>query len=487
MSIIIVVLLISIFVDEREGIVMLPGMVVTEQQFADLMARHDRPGPRYTSYPTAPMFSRNFDHRQTEKEIRSSNTAKGASEISLYFHFPFCDTLCYFCGCTTVITRNRDRIHEYLICLKKEIDLIASHVSPERKVVQMHWGGGTPTYLTPGEITDIAGYIRSRFSFSPSAEVSVEIDPRDLSREHCNALREAGFNRVSMGVQDFDDRVQEAVNRRQSESTTMRAIDWCRSLGFPSLNLDLIYGLPLQTIESFSNTITKVLDVLPNRIAVYNFAYVPWMKPNQKLINPFELPSPDTKLTLLSRTIESFTRGGYAYIGMDHFALADDELTSAQLSKTLHRNFQGYSTHAGCDLFGLGMSSIGHFNGNYAQNAKTLAGYHAAIESGRFATEVGYHMSDDDHLRKFIIMRLMCDLMINIDDIEKNFGIGFHRYFSESMEKLRPLADDGLILVGPHTLQVTDTGRLFLRNIAMCFDAYLTAGPRPTPQYSRTV
>jgi oxygen-independent coproporphyrinogen III oxidase len=463
------------------------GLMVTEQQFNDLMNRHDRPGPRYTSYPTAPIFSRVFDASRTEKEIALSLTPGRPEDISLYFHFPFCDTLCYFCGCTTVITRNRDKIREYLSYLKKEIALYASALGPARRVVQMHWGGGTPTYLSPDEIREIGSEIRTKFRFAPDAEISVEVDPRELTEEHLRALRSVGFNRVSMGVQDFDERVQAAVNRHQGETLTLNVIDWCRDLGFSSINLDLIYGLPMQTVESFSRTIAKVIEVHPNRIAVYNFAYVPWMKAHQKLINPFQLPSPEVKLRLLSRTIDSFIRAGYEYIGMDHFALQDDELTVARKNRTLHRNFQGYSTRAGLDLFGLGMSSISHFNGNYAQNAKTLTGYYAAVDTGRFATEVGYHMSSDDVVRRHVIMRLMCDLELQFADVERKFNITFPSYFADSLSQLGPLEADGLIQTGPDSIIVTDAGRLFLRNIAMCFDAYLTASNRPVTQFSRTV
>jgi oxygen-independent coproporphyrinogen-3 oxidase len=466
---------------------MILDVLSVEGKLTALMRKYDRPGPRYTSYPTAPMFSHEFDADRYRKEIDRTNGSTETSDLSLYFHFPFCDTLCYFCGCTTVITRNRDRIREYLGYLKKEVDLLASRIAPQRRVVQMHWGGGTPTYLTPAEIADVTGHIKSRFNFSDDAEVSVEVDPRELTIDHLRALRQVGFNRISMGVQDFEQQVQRAVNRNQSEEITMQALAWSRELGFSSMNLDLIYGLPLQTLDSFTRTVDKAIGVSPDRIAVYNFAYVPWMKPHQKLIHQEDLPSPETKLKILMTTIQKFTDAGYVYIGMDHFAKSTDELTIAQQTKTLHRNFQGYSTKAGCDLFGLGMSSISHFGVNYAQNTKVLCDYYNAIDESRFTTVVGYNMTNDDQLRKFVIMRLMCDLVLNTRDVENRFGIPFGAYFRESLEKLQPLIDDDLLRVTSDGYEITTEGRLFLRNIAMCFDAYLGNGQKEKPIYSRTV
>jgi oxygen-independent coproporphyrinogen-3 oxidase len=351
----------------------------------------------------------------------------------------------------------------------------------------MHWGGGTPTYLSPEQITDIARYIRQKFTFSPEAEISVELDPRELTIEHLQALRSAGFNRVSMGVQDFNEQVQAAINRNQSEAVTRQAISWSRELGFASLNMDLIYGLPLQTVESFSATLDKVIEVSPDRIAVYNFAYVPWMKPHQKLIHQEDLPSPETKLGILTLTIRKLVEAGYVYIGMDHFAKANDEMAIAQRNGTLQRNFEGYSTKAGCDLFGLGMSAISHFGGSYAQNAKTLPEYYDAMRADRFATEVGYTMSLDDQLRKHVIMRLMCDLRLETNEVERKFHIQFDEYFAASLEKLEPLLADGLIRRDGGSYTVTMQGRLFLRNIAMCFDAYFPAIQKEKPIFSRTV
>lgn len=454
---------------------------------AELMSKYDRPGPRYTSYPTAPLFSKDFGHEAFKEELIQANNSENRADISLYAHIPFCDTLCYFCGCTTVITQNRERIKEYVKYLKREVDLLSSFTAPKRKVVQMHWGGGTPTYLTPSEILDVASHIREKFNFTDDAEISVEIDPRDLTFSHIQTLRQCGFNRISMGVQDFNNDVLTAINRDQGEAITMKAIEQSRSLGFSSINIDLIYGLPLQTIETFDKTLEKIIKIAPERIAVYNFAYVPWMKAHQKLINPEELPTPQNKLKILLMTIKKLTDANYVYIGMDHFAKADDELTIAQKTKTLHRNFQGYSTKAGCDLFGLGMSSISHFTTNYAQNAKLLPDYYRAIDAGQFATEVGYRMSHDEQLRKYIIMRLMCDLILDISDVEEKFRINFGEYFKNSLEKLQPLEENGLIERNESHLHVTTQGRLFLRNIAMCFDAYLSKVSKEKPIFSRTI
>ncbi len=452
-----------------------------------LMKKYDSPGPRYTSYPTAPMFSKLFGYEQYKEELKKTNLPENTSDISLYVHIPFCDTLCYFCGCTSIITKNRERIKKYIHYLKQEIELLSSYIAPQRKIVQMHWGGGTPTFLTPYEISDLTAYIKNRFQFNDNSEVSIEVDPRDLTFNHMEALRFNGFNRISMGVQDFDENVLTAINRNQGEEISRQAIQWSRSLGFSGINIDLVYGLPLQTVESFERTLDKIIEISPNRIAVYNFAYVPWMKTHQKLMRPEDLPTPEQKLKILLLTIHKFTEAGYVYIGMDHFAKSDDELSIAQKEKTLHRNFQGYSTKAGCDLFGIGMSSISHFANNYAQNTKLLSDYYKAFDANNFATEVGYRMSFDDQLRKYVIMRLMCDLTLDIREVEEKYHINFNKYFYDSLEKIKPLIDDALIQRNDKALLVTETGRMFLRNIAMCFDVYISILRKEKPIYSRTI
>lgn len=458
-----------------------------DESLRALIRKYDRPGPRYTSYPPAPVFTSQYGPEEQSAAIGLVEASPENQDLSLYFHIPFCDTLCYFCGCTTVITHNRARISEYILTLKREIDLFAGRLNDGRRVVQMHWGGGSPTYLTPGEILNLGSHIRRSFRFAEDAEVSVEVDPRDLTIEHLSALRNVGFNRISVGVQDFDPAVQKAVNRVQGEELTSRVIDWSRDLGFSSLNVDLIYGLPFQTVSSFEKTLRRIADLSPERIAVYNFAYVPRIKPHQRVISPGDLPSPEEKLELLCSTIGILEERGYRYIGMDHFSKPGDELAVAQREGTLRRNFQGYSTRAGSDMYGFGMSSISHFGPFYAQNTKSLQEYRTAIESGNFATHVGYRMTPDDRLRKLVIMRLMCDLALDTVDVGKRFEIDFDDYFHDSLRELGPLQEDGLVVRKGGLLSVSPAGRLFLRNIAMCFDAHLASSLRQKPLYSRTV
>ena len=360
-------------------------------------------------------------------------------------------------------------------------------IASGRRVVQVHWGGGTPTHLFPDQIREMGEYIRKSFRIDPSVEMSVEIDPRELMRDHLVALRDAGFNRMSMGVQDFDERVQEAVNRIQPESVSRQVYDWARELGFTSVNLDLIYGLPFQTLRSFETTVKKVIDFGPDRIAAFNYAHVPWLKPHQKLIHPEDIPSPERKLEILKLTIEMLCSGGYEYIGMDHFARPEDELARAQKAKTLYRNFQGYSTKSGADLYGFGMSAISHFRESYAQNTKNIPEYFRALDSGNLATHVGYRMSEDDQIRKYVIMRLMCDLELDRRQVERKFGITFDSYFESSIQGLGQFVDDGLVTLEGDTIAIIGAGRLLLRNIAMCFDAYLDSMSKNKPLFSRTV
>ncbi len=462
-----------------------------ERQFQSIdigiLRKYDKPGPRYTSYPTAPVFTHEFGPDQFREEIIRNNRDGAHSDISLYIHFPFCDTLCYFCGCTMLVTRSRDRIKEYNEYVKKEISLMHPLISSSRPVTQLHWGGGTPSYLDPDEITDMSSFIRKNFTFTGDIEASVEIDPRGLSFEHMNALSDGGFNRVSMGVQDFNKKVQAAVNRLQPEKMTRTTIDWCRKLGFSSINLDLIYGLPFQTLASFEKTIDTIIDIAPDRIAVFNYAHVPWLKPHMKLIHPENLPTPDIKLQILKMTIERLTEAGYWYIGMDHFAKPGDDLSVAQKNKTLYRNFQGYSTKAGVDVYAFGMSSISQFTDIYAQNVKTLPEYYQRIGGGKYATHVGYRMTRDDHIRKFVITRLMCDLEIDKNDIEHRYGISFDSYFTDGIKKLDEFIADGFVVNTPDTLVVRGLGRLIIRNIAMCFDAYIEKMMKERPIFSRTL
>jgi oxygen-independent coproporphyrinogen-3 oxidase len=460
----------------------------------NVLKSYDKPGPRYTSYPTAPIFTDKFGPDEFKDEIIRTNAKGEVPDLSLYFHFPFCDTLCYFCGCTMLITHDKHRISEYNEFIKKEINLAVPFISKKRKVQQLHWGGGTPSYLSPDEIRDVGIYTRDRFNFDDEIEASVEIDPRGLTKEHMIAFQESGFNRVSMGVQDFNLKVQETVNRVQSEEITRDAVYWSRELGFKSINLDLIYGLPYQTTKSFEITLDKIIDISPNRIAVFNYAHVPWLKKHQRVITDDILPTPENKLKTLKMTIEKLVDAGYWYIGMDHFAKPDDELAVSQRNKTLYRNFQGYSTKAGCDVYAFGMSAISQFENIYAQNYKSLPDYYSRMNEGEFATKVGYRLTNDDQIRKFTINKLMCDMELSKRDVENKFRINFDEYFANDIPKLNEFIEGGLLVNENGKYKIVDTGRLIIRNIAMCFDAYLENmmndlpdGKAVKPIFSRTV
>ena len=452
----------------------------------DVLKRFNQQGPRYTSYPTAPMFSPEFTNDDFRNEIVDTNQDNDRP-LSLYFHFPFCAKLCYFCGCTMRVTHDRKLITQYNDYIKKEIDLIAPLVSKRRKVVQMHWGGGTPSYLLPDEIRDVGNYIKERFDLADDIEASVEIDPRNMVRDHIEAFAEIGFNRTSFGVQDFNLQVQQAINRVQSEEITRQVVIWAREFGFQSVNLDLIYGLPYQTLDTFAETVDKVIDISPDRVAVFNYAHVPWLKKHQAVMNQDAMPSPDQRLAILEMTSEKLAGEGYEYIGMDHFAKPTDELAIAQKEGTLYRNFQGYSTKAGADLYAFGMSAISQFENIYAQNEKDFKAYYAAVDAGEPATRVGYRMTTDDHIRKETIMQLMCDLVIDKRDIEKKFGIDFEEYFRSDIPKLDQFITEGLVANEPDKIRVVGSGILIIRNIAMCFDAYLEEMMRTRPVFSKTV
>ena len=453
----------------------------------ELLKRFNQPGPRYTSYPTAPVFSQEFTADDFEREIIETNEGENTGDISLYFHFPFCEKLCYFCGCNMMVTRKRSEIAAYNDYLKKEIERIAPLISPARKVEQMHFGGGTPSYLTPDEITDIGNFIKSKFDFADDLEASVEIDPRNLTREHLEAFREIGFNRTSFGVQDFNLQVQEAINRVQSEEITRQTVNWARELGYKSVNLDLIYGLPFQTLASFAETVEKVIEISPERIAVFNYAHVPWLKKHQAVMPQEAMPSPDERLQILKMTIEKLTDAGYEYIGMDHFAKPTDELAIAQKNGTLYRNFQGYSTKAGADVYAFGLSAISQFQNVYAQNLKNIKDYYARIEEDLPATNVGYRMTFDDHVRKETINQLMCHLEIDKRGIERKFGINFEEYFAVDIPKLQTFINEGLLENNRNKIKIIGAGILIIRNVAMCFDAYLEKMMKEKPVFSKTV
>ncbi|MBN1301512.1 MAG: oxygen-independent coproporphyrinogen III oxidase [Melioribacteraceae bacterium] len=452
----------------------------------ELVKKYDRPGPRYTSYPTAPQFHDNFTGADYISEIKRTNDAANPPDLSLYFHIPFCDTLCYFCGCNMIISRNRERIHKYIDYVKKEIDLISGFIKAGRKVSQLHWGGGTPTHLKPEEIRELSSYISEKFIFSGASENGCEIDPRELSKEHLVALRESGFNRISMGVQDFNEKVQKAVNRIQPEELTIQVVDWVRELGFDSINLDLIYGLPFQTVEEFEKTVDKIIEISPDRIALFNYAHVPWMKKHMSLINPDDIPVPEVKLEILKMSVAKLTAAGYTFIGMDHFAKPGDDLSKALKEKRLYRNFQGYSTNAGTDLYAMGITSISQIGNAYAQNMKNEKEYYEAIDAGQIPVVKGYLMNADDVLRKQVIMKVMCDFELDFTEVENKFDIRFEDYFAWGIENIKELEDDGLISIKNRKLTVNEMGRLLIRNVAMNFDGFLERKV-DTAKYSRTV
>lgn len=452
----------------------------------DLIKKYDKPGPRYTSYPTAPHFTEEFTKDKFLDEVIATNGAKEMPDLSLYYHLPFCDTLCYFCGCNMIVTRNRDRVAKYIDYLKKEIDLVRTYISPERKVAQLHWGGGTPTHLNPQEISDLVSYIKTSFNFRDDSENGCEIDPRELTRDHLVALRDGGFNRISMGVQDFNEKVQKAVNRIQPEDMTRQVVDWVRELKFESINLDLIYGLPFQTAETFEHSVDAIIDLSPDRIAVFNYAHVPWMKKHMSLIKEEDLPQPEEKLQIMKMTIEKLTGAGYTFIGMDHFAKPNDELSIALNEKKLYRNFQGYSTNAGTDLYGMGITSIGQLGRIYSQNQKNEKEYFAMLDNGELPIMKGYYMTDDDIIRKDVIMSIMCNFELNMTSIEEKHKINFSKYFAYGLEALKIFIDDGLVTIDGNMIRISEMGRLLIRNIAMSFDGYIER-KEDAGRYSRTV
>ena len=450
----------------------------------DLVKKYNVAGPRYTSYPPATKFTDGVTWDDLSTRLDANNQV--ARDLSVYFHIPFCETLCWFCGCTTVITLNHDKGRDYIDYLGREVAQMAAKLNPARKVVQLHFGGGSPTFLRPDEIRRLGDIIHKHFTFSPDIEASVEVDPRRLTREHMVALREVGFNRASMGVQDFNPKVQEAIHRIQPRAMTQQAIDWMRELGYGSINLDLIYGLPHQTVASFNETLDTVLEMKPDRLAVFSYAHVPWIKPAQKILEAEILPAPETKLEVLKLVIEKLTADNqYVYIGMDHFAKPTDELAVAQRNKQLQRNFQGYSTRAGSDIYSFGMSAISQIPDAYWQNEKELPKYQAAVDADKVPLHRAYFLSDEDKIRRATIMRVMCDLSLNFAAMSHTLGLNFEQHFEKELASLAPMIADGLVKRNSTGLEVTDAGRLFIRNIAMCFDN--TLGAANERRHSKTI
>jgi len=435
-----------------------------------LLEKYNRPGPRYTSYPTAPVWKDDFGPGDLEDSFAKAEALE--TPLSLYMHLPFCESLCLFCACNVSIQKDKSVAVPYLAALKQEIEHVAGKVSKKRPVIQFHWGGGTPTYLTPAQMEDLFGHARERFSFAPDAEIGIEVDPRVTTRAHLESLRRLGFNRLSMGIQDFEPKVQETIRRVQPYEMTRDLIVAARELGFESLSVDLIYGLPYQTAATFTTTIDQVLTLMPDRVAMFSYAHVPWLRKQQGAFAT-HLPEGREKFQIFRAGLDRFLGAGYLYIGMDHFSLPGDELATAQQGRTLHRNFMGYTTKAGADLYGMGVSAISSVGAAYAQNRREVPAYQAAVAERGIATMRGYRLSADDLLRRAVIGRLLCHTVIPKREVEREFSISFDEYFSSEIARLAEPSADGLVTLDRNEIRVTPLGRIFIRNVAMVFDRYL--------------
>ena len=441
----------------------------------DLIRRYDTFGPRYTSYPTAVQFTSEFNLEDYLGGVKHSNEDPIPSPLSLYLHIPFCDTICYYCGCSKVITKDKSKAAHYIDLLKQEIKLQGALFAKDRVVTQIHWGGGTPTFLSDEEIYEIIECIRENFNVPADNEVEfgIEVDPRTVDQQRLKNLYNLGFNRISFGVQDFDSCVQKAVNRVQSNEQIKQHINDSRKLHYQSINIDLMYGLPGQSVHSFSETLDTTINLNPDRIAVYNYAHLPEMFKPQRRINEDELPSAEEKLNILQLCIDKLQNAGYVYIGMDHFAKASDALVKAQQEGSLHRNFQGYSTHADCDMIAMGVTAISRIGDNYSQNVRTIDEYESYLKQNKIPVFRGIELENDDILRREIINQLMCNNNLDIAKLEKKWGIDFKKYFESSMENLQKMADDGLLIIEKTKITITTSGRLLARSICMQFDRYL--------------
>ncbi len=445
----------------------------------ELLKKYDQTGPRYTSYPTAVQFVPALNAEVYSNIAKTVSEENPEQPLSLYFHIPFCDTLCYYCGCSKIVTRNYSLAVPYMEYIEKEIKLQAP-LFGNRLVTQLHWGGGTPTFLDNQQMTSLMQMAKDAFTLDDSdqREFSIEIDPRSVDNERIELLANIGFNRLSMGIQDFDPLVQKAVNRIQSKEDTLNVINHARKVGFKSISVDLIYGLPKQQLETFSATLDSIIGAKPDRVAVYNYAHMPHLFKTQKGIKEVDLPNGELKLKLLALTIEKLTNAGYIYIGMDHFSLPDDELSIAQRQGTLHRNFQGYSTHAECDLIGLGLTSIGKVGNSYSQNEKDIESYYGALDKNKLPILRGVELDKDDVMRRHIISELMCHSALTFAGIETMFDINFKEYFKQELLDLATFTEDNLLIISDDGLQITPSGRMLMRNIGMQFDAYLKPGGR---------
>jgi oxygen-independent coproporphyrinogen-3 oxidase len=452
-----------------------------------LIDKYDRPGPRYTSYPTAVEFSEEFGPAEYEERLREADSL-GDAPLSLYCHIPFCEERCLFCGCHVIITRHRERTEPYLDSLRREIRMVAERTPRRRKFAQLHLGGGTPTYYPPVALRGLVEEILKDYQPLPTAEMAVEVDPRVTTAEHIDALADVGFNRISMGVQDFTPAVQERIHRVQSLSQTKAIVDRARSRGYSGINVDLIYGLPLQTPESFEETVERVIELGVDRVACYSFAFVPWLKGHQKTLES-ELPRREVKLELFAIVREKLLHAGFEPIGMDHFARPDDELARARREGRLRRNFQGYAVVPGDDVLGFGISAIGDVRGALVQNEKKLSRYGELLSHGLLPTARGFLRSRDDAVRADVIHRLMCNFVVDVAEVESAWGLSFHDYFREDLELLAPYVEEGLVSVDGRAIRATPVGELFVRNLAMCFDRYMREkhAKESKPVFSRTV
>jgi oxygen-independent coproporphyrinogen-3 oxidase len=438
-----------------------------------LIAKYDQSGPRYTSYPTAVQFHEGFGESEYRRIAQESNLS--GRPLSLYFHIPFCDTVCFYCACNKVATKDRTMASAYLERVYKELKLQSELFDSSRIVTQLHWGGGTPTFISHNEMRKLVETTRRYFTLldNDTGEYSVEIDPREARGDTIKLLRELGFNRMSLGVQDFDPAVQKAVNRIQSEQETLLVLQTARDEGFGSVSIDLIYGLPFQSLKSFSATLDQILEVEPDRLSVFNYAHLPERFKPQRRIDEKTLPLPQEKLDILRMTIEKLSGAGYIYVGMDHFAKPNDELVQAQENGTLYRNFQGYSTHADCDLIGLGATSIGMVGPSYAQNVRSLDEYYQRIDHGRLAVFRGVTLNRDDLIRRDVITRLICHYTLCFSEVEKSWDIDFRNYFAKELDRLCEMQADGLLTIDENRINVLPRGRLLIRNVCMQFDLYL--------------
>ena len=447
--------------------------------------KYSKPGPRYTSYPTAPEFTEDFTQEDLIQKYKDQDPSRA---LSLYIHIPFCRSACYFCGCNVIFTSKEDKKVRYIEYLKKELQILSQYLDTKRTVTQMHFGGGTPTFLSPEQLNEVIQAIKATFpNFSDDAEISCEVDPRFFTKEHMDVLKNAGTNRISFGVQDLDEKVQETIHRIQPYELTKNVMQIAREAGIKSINIDLIYGLPHQTKQTFHQTLEKIITLDPDRLAVFNYAHVPWMKKTMRKFDEATFAPPSQRLEILKDTIDTFTSNGYKMVGMDHFAKPEDELFLAISKGELHRNFQGYTTKGGADLIGIGVTSIGDGVDYYAQNYKDLPSYEEAIDSGKLPTFKGYKLSLDDQIRQFVIMELMSNFSLNIPRVEEKYKINFNEYFKEDLPLLNEFVEAQLVVVDNEKIEVSQTGTMLIRNIVMPFDAYLKKVPENKRRFSKTV